>query len=75
MIDIILACKTAIEIAFDGTVPLTFETLKIADIVTIMIVGIEKTVKWYLENHWRWQPLCKGYDGSRLGLLKTASAK
>jgi dTDP-glucose 4,6-dehydratase len=31
--------------------------------------GIEKTVRWYLENEWWWQPLRKGYAGSRLGLL------
>jgi dTDP-glucose 4,6-dehydratase len=31
--------------------------------------GIEKTVKWYLENRWWWEPLRRGYDGSRLGLL------
>ncbi|MCF1482011.1 MULTISPECIES: dTDP-glucose 4,6-dehydratase [Rhizobium/Agrobacterium group] len=35
--------------------------------------GIEKTVKWYLENRWWWEPLRQGYDGSRLGLLKAAS--
>jgi dTDP-glucose 4,6-dehydratase len=33
--------------------------------------GIEKTVTWYLENEWWWGPLRKGYDGSRLGLLKS----
>lgn len=37
--------------------------------------GIEKTVKWYLENEWWWAPLRKGYDGGRLGLLKTAGYK
>lgn len=37
--------------------------------------GIEKTVKWYLENRWWWEPLRQGYDGSRLGLLKTAAGK
>jgi len=37
--------------------------------------GIEKTVKWYLENEWWWAPLRKGYDGSRLGLLATSGAK
>ncbi|MBB6511131.1 dTDP-glucose 4,6-dehydratase [Rhizobium soli] len=31
--------------------------------------GIEKTVKWYLENEWWWGPLRIGYTGSRLGLL------
>lgn len=34
--------------------------------------GIEKTVKWYLENRWWWEPLRHGYDGSRLGLLDPA---
>ncbi|TWF57165.1 dTDP-glucose 4,6-dehydratase [Neorhizobium alkalisoli] len=37
--------------------------------------GIEKTVKWYLENEWWWAPLRKGYDGSRLGLLATPGVK
>ncbi|MNL28871.1 dTDP-glucose 4,6-dehydratase 2 [compost metagenome] len=31
--------------------------------------GIEKTVRWYLENEWWWAPLRKGYEGNRLGLL------
>jgi dTDP-glucose 4,6-dehydratase len=30
--------------------------------------GIEKTVKWYLENEWWWRPLRRGYEGDRLGL-------
>ena len=30
--------------------------------------GIEKTVRWYLENDWWWQPLRERYDGERLGL-------
>ncbi len=34
--------------------------------------GIEKTVAWYLENEWWWQPLRERYAGQRLGLLKTA---
>jgi dTDP-glucose 4,6-dehydratase len=33
--------------------------------------GIEKTVRWYLENEWWWQPLRERYDGRRLGLLKS----
>ncbi|CAN7567764.1 dTDP-glucose 4,6-dehydratase [Pararhizobium sp. LjRoot255] len=37
--------------------------------------GIEKTVKWYLENEWWWGPLRQNYDGSRLGLLKTVTQK
>ncbi|WP_113448622.1 dTDP-glucose 4,6-dehydratase [Rhizobium cremeum] len=33
--------------------------------------GIERTVRWYLENEWWWQPLRKGvYSGERLGVLK-----
>jgi dTDP-glucose 4,6-dehydratase len=32
--------------------------------------GIEKTVQWYLENEWWWQPLRAGYGGERLGLLQ-----
>ena len=35
--------------------------------------GIEKTVRWYLENAWWWQPLRQGvYSGERLGILKQA---
>lgn len=37
--------------------------------------GIEKTVKWYLENEWWWGPLRQNYDGTRLGLLKTGTEK
>jgi len=37
--------------------------------------GIEKTVRWYLENEWWWSPLRKKYDGSRLGVLDTAGVK
>lgn len=33
--------------------------------------GIEKTVRWYLENEWWWKPLRDGYDGGRLGLIQT----
>lgn len=29
--------------------------------------GIEKTVRWYLENDWWWRPLRERYDGRRLG--------
>jgi dTDP-glucose 4,6-dehydratase len=32
--------------------------------------GIEKTVQWYLDNEWWWQPLRERYPGERLGLLK-----
>lgn len=32
--------------------------------------GIEKTVRWYLENEWWWKPLRKDYKGARLGLLE-----
>lgn len=35
--------------------------------------GIEKTVRWYLENSWWWQPLRAGvYSGERLGVLTKA---
>lgn len=37
--------------------------------------GIEKTVRWYLENSWWWQPLQDRYDGGRLGLLEEAEAQ
>lgn len=37
--------------------------------------GIEKTVKWYLENEWWWAPLRKGYKGDRLGLIPAGSAE
>ena len=30
--------------------------------------GIEKTVRWYLENEWWWRPLQDRYNGQRLGL-------
>lgn len=33
--------------------------------------GIEKTVRWYLDNEWWWAPLRSGYGGSRLGLVET----
>lgn len=29
--------------------------------------GLEKTVRWYLDNEWWWRPLRKRYDGRRLG--------
>ena len=32
--------------------------------------GIEKTVRWYLDNEWWWRPLREQYDGQRLGLSK-----
>ena len=34
--------------------------------------GIEKTVQWYLDNEWWWQPLKDRYAGQRLGLLNSA---
>ena len=34
--------------------------------------GIEKTIGWYLDNEWWWQPLRERYGGHRLGLLKQA---
>ena len=35
--------------------------------------GIEKTVRWYLDNEWWWAPLRDRYDGQRLGLAKTVT--
>ncbi|MCL6697315.1 dTDP-glucose 4,6-dehydratase [Sphingomonas sp. NSE70-1] len=35
--------------------------------------GIEKTVQWYLDNEWWWQPLRSGYGGERLGLIKATA--
>lgn len=32
--------------------------------------GIEKTVCWYLDNEWWWQPLRERYAGQRLGLVQ-----
>jgi dTDP-glucose 4,6-dehydratase len=34
--------------------------------------GIEKTVRWYLDNDWWWRPLRERYAGERLGILKSA---
>ena len=36
--------------------------------------GIEKTVRWYLDNEWWWHPLRDRYDGQRLGLMGAAPA-
>ena len=36
--------------------------------------GIAKTVRWYLDNQWWWQPLRDRYDGQRLGLEAKAPA-
>jgi dTDP-glucose 4,6-dehydratase len=36
--------------------------------------GIEKTVRWYLENDWWWRPLRERYAGERLGLLKSGKS-
>ncbi len=35
--------------------------------------GIEKTVRWYLDNEWWWQPLRKDYAGDRLGLIPSSA--
>ncbi len=32
--------------------------------------GLKKTVKWYLENQWWWEPLREKYERERLGLAK-----
>jgi dTDP-glucose 4,6-dehydratase len=34
--------------------------------------GINKTVRWYLDNEWWWRPLRDRYDGERLGLSTAA---
>ena len=36
--------------------------------------GIAKTVQWYLDNDWWWQPLRERYAGQRLGLVDKARA-
>ena len=36
--------------------------------------GIEKTVRWYLDNEWWWRPLRERYSGQRLGLLQAGTA-
>ena len=36
--------------------------------------GIEKTVRWYLDNEWWWRPLRDRYDGKRLGLNTVPAA-
>jgi dTDP-glucose 4,6-dehydratase len=36
--------------------------------------GIEKTVRWYLENEWWWRPLRDRYSGERLGLPEAAAS-
>ena len=36
--------------------------------------GIEKTVRWYLENDWWWRPLRERYSGQRLGLFRAGTA-
>ncbi len=38
--------------------------------------GIEKTVRWYLDNEWWWRPLReKAYAGERLGVLDERAAQ
>ncbi|NRQ18229.1 dTDP-glucose 4,6-dehydratase [Ensifer sesbaniae] len=37
--------------------------------------GIEKTVRWYIENEWWWAPLKKSYALDRLGLLKASAVR
>jgi dTDP-glucose 4,6-dehydratase len=36
--------------------------------------GIEKTVRWYLENRWWWEPLQANYNRERLGVLPLVPA-
>jgi len=35
--------------------------------------GIEKTVQWYLDNEWWWEPLRAGYGRERLGLIQAST--
>ena len=35
--------------------------------------GIKKTILWYLENRWWWEPLITRYQRQRLGLQKAGS--
>jgi dTDP-glucose 4,6-dehydratase len=35
--------------------------------------GIRKTVQWYLDNAWWWQPLRERYNGERLGTIARAA--
>jgi dTDP-glucose 4,6-dehydratase len=35
--------------------------------------GIEKTVRWYLDNEWWWQPLRTAYGHERLGLIREST--
>jgi dTDP-glucose 4,6-dehydratase len=37
--------------------------------------GIEKTVRWYLDNAWWWAPLRNNYEGTRLGILQPAATQ
>lgn len=37
--------------------------------------GIEKTVRWYIENEWWWRPLRDRYEGERLGLMSAAQSR
>ncbi|MDQ3144939.1 MAG: dTDP-glucose 4,6-dehydratase [Pseudomonadota bacterium] len=36
--------------------------------------GIAKTVQWYFDNEWWWQPLRERYAGQRLGLIEKAAS-
>nr|WP_027390059.1 GDP-mannose 4,6-dehydratase [Chrysiogenes arsenatis] len=36
--------------------------------------GLRKTVQWYLENEWWWQPLRDKYNRERLGMAKKQSS-
>tara|TARA_R110002020_G_scaffold37886_23_gene114425 strand:+ start:4911 stop:5999 length:1089 start_codon:yes stop_codon:yes gene_type:complete len=51
---------TKLETELGWTANDTFET------------GIEKTIRWYLDNQWWWQPLRAIHDGERLGILTAA---
>ncbi|MGN6099805.1 MAG: dTDP-glucose 4,6-dehydratase, partial [Devosia sp.] len=36
--------------------------------------GIDKTVRWYLDNEWWWRPLHQRYQRQRLGLVGAGAA-
>jgi dTDP-glucose 4,6-dehydratase len=37
--------------------------------------GLRKTVRWYLDNRWWWEPIWHGrYQGARLGTAQEAAA-
>jgi dTDP-glucose 4,6-dehydratase len=35
--------------------------------------GLEKTVRWYLDNEWWWRPLRDSVSGERLGTIQAVA--